>query len=77
MPSPYRPESRGDPYDTSRENLRKAFVSKRYHPPRPWRSKEEQLMVRRLTLCGGPVVNATSHPLVLGLSNLPSLTCGC
>jgi len=50
MPSPYKKESRGDPYDTSMENLRKAFASKRYHPPRPWRSKEEQLMVRRLAL---------------------------
>jgi hypothetical protein len=47
---PYRPESRGDPYDTSMENLRKAFASKRYHPPRPWRSKEEALMIRRLVL---------------------------
>jgi hypothetical protein len=50
MPSPYKPESRGDPYDTSMENLRKAFASERYHPPRPFRSKEEQLMVRRLAL---------------------------
>lgn len=50
MPSPYKPESRGDPYDTSIENLRKAFASERYHPPRPFRSKEEQLMVRRLAL---------------------------
>ncbi len=50
MPSPYRPESRGDPYDTSMENLRKAFASERYHPPRPFRSKEEQLMVRRPAL---------------------------
>lgn len=50
MPSPYKKESRGDPYDTSMENLRKAFASKRYHPPRPFRSKEEQLMVRRFAL---------------------------
>ena len=50
MPSPYKPESRGDPYDTSMENLQKAFASERYHPPRPFRSKEEQLMVRRLAL---------------------------
>ena len=50
MPSPYKPESRGDPYDTSMKNLRKAFASERYHPPRPFRSKEEQLMVRRLAL---------------------------
>ncbi|HET8926078.1 MAG TPA: hypothetical protein VFN26_24040 [Candidatus Acidoferrum sp.] len=50
MPSPYKPESRGDPYDTSIENLRKAFASERYHPPRPFRSSEEQLMVRRLAL---------------------------
>lgn len=50
MPSPYKPESRGDPYDTSMENLRRAFASERYHPPRPWRSKEESLMIRRLVL---------------------------
>ena len=50
MPSLYRPESRGDPHDTSMENLRKAFESERYHPPRPFRSQEEQLMVRRLAL---------------------------
>ena len=50
MASLYRPESRSDPYDTSMENLRKAFESERYHPPRPFRSQEEQLMVRRLAL---------------------------
>jgi hypothetical protein len=50
MPSPYRPESRSNPYDASMRNLRKAFESERYHPPRPFRSKEEQLMVRRLAL---------------------------
>jgi len=50
MPSPYKKESRGDPYDTSMENLRNAFASKRYHPPRPWRSKEEALMIRRFAL---------------------------
>jgi hypothetical protein len=50
MPSPYKPESRGDPYDTSMENLRKAFASQRYHAPRPLRSKEEQLMIRRYVL---------------------------
>jgi hypothetical protein len=46
MSSLYKPESRGDPYDTSMENLPKAFASERYHPPRPFRRKEEQLMVR-------------------------------
>jgi hypothetical protein len=50
MPSLYRPESRSDPYDASMKNLRKAFESERYHPPRPFRSKEEQLMVRRFAL---------------------------
>jgi len=50
MPSPYKPESRSDPFDTSMENLRKAFASKRYHPPRPWRSPEEALMIRRYAL---------------------------
>lgn len=29
------------------ENLAKARASDRYHPPRPWRSKEESEMVRR------------------------------
>jgi len=50
MPSPFKPESRGDPFDTSMENLRKAFASKRYHPPRPWRSPQEGLMIRRYAL---------------------------
>jgi hypothetical protein len=50
MPSPYKKEFRGDPYDTSMENLRKAFASKRYHPPRPWRSPQETLMIRRYAL---------------------------
>ena len=37
-------------FDASWENLRKAFASPRYHKPRPWRSPEEQLMIRRLVL---------------------------
>src|ERR1700738_47216 len=47
MPSQYRPESRSDPYDSSIANLRKARTSARWHPPRPWRAKEESLMIRR------------------------------
>jgi hypothetical protein len=47
MPSPYRPDSRSDPYDSSIANLRKARASARYHPPRPWRSEEESRMIRR------------------------------
>jgi hypothetical protein len=47
MPSQYRPESRDYPYDASMKNLAKARRSPRYHPPRPWRSKEESLMIRR------------------------------
>ena len=31
-------------------NLAKARASKRYHPPRPWRSPQEMLMIRRLAL---------------------------
>ena len=31
-------------------NLRKALASPRYHKPRPWRSKEEALMIRRFVL---------------------------
>jgi len=46
----YRKESRNDPYDASIRNLRKAFESPRWHPPRPWRSKEEARMVRRYVL---------------------------
>lgn len=37
-------------FDASWENLRKAFASPRYHKPRPWRSKEEALMIRRFVL---------------------------
>src|ERR1700692_4213241 len=47
MPSQYRPESRSDPYDSSIRNLQKARASARYHPPRPWRSKEESRIIRR------------------------------
>jgi hypothetical protein len=50
MPSRYRKDSRSDPYDASMANLRKARASCRYHPPRPWRSPQEMLMVRRLAL---------------------------
>jgi biotin operon repressor len=50
MPSVYRKESRSDPYDASMQNLAKARASTRWHPPRPWRSKEEGLMVRRLVI---------------------------
>ena len=31
MPSPYKPESRGDPYDSSIESPGEAFANKRYH----------------------------------------------
>ena len=31
-------------------NLAKARTSKRYHPPRPWLSPQEMLMIRRLAL---------------------------
>lgn len=50
MPSMFRKEFRSDPYDASMRNLRKARASEAYHFPRPWRSKEEALMVRRLAL---------------------------
>ena len=50
MPSQYRKESRSDPYDASMRNLAKACASARWHPPRPWRSKEEALMVQRFVL---------------------------
>jgi hypothetical protein len=47
MPSQYLSESRSDPYDSSMRNLAKARASASYHPPRPWRSKEESEMVQR------------------------------
>lgn len=47
MASLYRAESRRDPAEASIENLAKARASKNYHPPRPWRSKEESEMVLR------------------------------
>jgi hypothetical protein len=50
MPSRYAKWCRSDPYDASMRNLRKAFESERYHPPRPWRSPQEMLMIRRLAL---------------------------
>jgi hypothetical protein len=52
MPSLYRPESRSYPYDASMRNLRKACARRKELGayPRPFRSKEEQLMVRRLAL---------------------------
>ncbi len=50
MPSKYQPESRNYPYYASMENLAKAFASEKWHPPRPWRSKEEGRMVRRYVL---------------------------
>src|ERR1700676_671817 len=46
MPSKYRLDSRNYPYDASMANLQKARASARYHPPRPWRSKEESSVVR-------------------------------
>ncbi len=50
MPSQYRPESRSDPYDASIRNLQKARASKKWRPPRPWRSEEEGHMIRRFVL---------------------------
>jgi hypothetical protein len=47
MPSLYREWCRNDPYDARMKNLAKARRSPRYHPPRPWRSKEESRMIRR------------------------------
>ena len=47
MPSPYQPWCRSDPFDARMANLEKARNSPRYHPPRPWRSQEESLMIRR------------------------------
>lgn len=52
MPSRYKKKSRGDSYDASIRNLRKARARRKELGayPRPFRSKEEQLMVRRLAL---------------------------
>jgi hypothetical protein len=37
-------------FDASWANLRKAFASPRYRRPRPWRSPQEALTIRRLVL---------------------------
>jgi hypothetical protein len=52
MSSLYRKESRSHPYDASVQNLRKACARRKELGayPRPWRSKEEALMVRRLVV---------------------------
>ena len=50
MASIYRKESRAYPYDASMRNLAKAYTSEKWHPPRPWRSKEEGLIIRRYVL---------------------------
>jgi hypothetical protein len=52
MSSLYRPESRSYPYDASMRNLRKAYARRKELGafPRPWRSKEEGLMIRRLVV---------------------------
>jgi hypothetical protein len=50
MASEYKKESRSHPYDASMRNLAKAYASEHWHPPRPWRSKEERLMIRRYVL---------------------------
>ena len=47
MPSLYKVSSRMDPYDASMQNLAKARASANWHPPRPWRSKDESRMIRR------------------------------
>jgi len=47
MPSLYTPESRAYPWDASSRNLAKARASKNWHPPRPWRSKEEGRLIAR------------------------------
>jgi hypothetical protein len=50
MASIYRSDSRSHPYDASMRNLAKAYASEKWHPPRPWRSKEEGRMIRRYIL---------------------------
>jgi hypothetical protein len=74
MPSQYRPESRSDPYDASVRNLQKARASARYHPPRPWRSKEESQMVRQFvyqwfTCCDRNKPSARAWAKQLGISH--------
>ena len=48
MPSRYKPWCRSDPYDARIANLRKARSSPRFHPPRPWRSRQESDAIKRL-----------------------------
>jgi hypothetical protein len=63
-----------DPYDASMENLRKARASERWHPPRPWRSKEETLMIRRFVLwwytCRDSKPSARNWARQLGISHV-------
>lgn len=47
MPSKYPREFRDCPYEARMKNLAKARNSPRYHPPQPWRSQAESLMIRR------------------------------
>jgi hypothetical protein len=48
MPSLYQPWCRADPYDARIRNLMKARKSPRWHPPRPWRSRQETDAIKRL-----------------------------
>jgi len=47
MPSLYQPWCRADPYDARIRNLVKARRSPRWHPPRPWRSRQETDAIKR------------------------------
>jgi len=78
VPSIYRWDSRDYPYDASMKNLAKARASERWHPPRPWRSQEEGLMVQRLIIWW-LTCRDRSRPSgrAWALANLGSVTPGC
>lgn len=74
LPSPYQPWCRSDPFDARMANLEKTRTSPRYHPPRPWRSKEESQMIRRFsflwfTCCNTNKPSGRSWAKQLGVSH--------
>jgi len=73
LPSLYAKWCRADPYDASMANFRLAFSSPLYHPPRPFRSKDEAHMIRRFVFqwwrCPGNKPSGRDWARRLGISN--------
>ena len=74
-----KPKNRKETQASSREawllNLDKAMLSRNWHPPRPWRSREETYVIKRLVwlwfgCCGPGQTRESIHSLarVLGVS---------